>query len=288
MNNTSSESSLKTKSRQRGRSIDLDKLIDELKEEIENKDSSSSQKEDDSVKENKEDDDSEYELDTELENDNNQNNRRTDIKNISSQSSIEKQELELLNEIKRQVTESLSHISDELLEDIKKLKDSIGIGGFTTHIKDTPFSPSNADKNEVSKIEKILKTLRGDLSFDIKRFQKSGKLDMHSALKDEREQSLKVFRKIRLSKVDKSKLGVSVLIDSSGSINEQTFSVEIAAVWCLVEALTRLDNKVEVIEFSEDTKKIKGFDTAGDWRRHFSGGTIVNSALIESLHDLLQ
>lgn len=143
-------------------------------------------------------------------------------------------------------------------------------------------------KLEITKIEKILKELRGDLSTQIFRFQKRGKIDIISIIKSQKNSTLNIFKKKRLNKVDKSRLGVSFLLDTSGSIRADDFEQEIKATYSLCKALKNGDSKAEVLEFSEDFKVLKAFRGEGDWQRHFRGGTQISEALIQGTKDLLK
>jgi hypothetical protein len=141
------------------------------------------------------------------------------------------------------------------------------------------FSASPKEKAESKKIENVLRVLRGDLAFKLNRFQKRGKIDVLSVIKAKHNHNLNMFKQKRLNKIDKSKLGVSILLDTSGSINNDDFRNEIKATWSLSTALENLDNFVEILEFSSDYRTMKAFNGAGDWRRMYHHGTAVSDPL---------
>jgi hypothetical protein len=176
---------------------------------------------------------------------------------------------ELQNEIRKEVNKIVSSKKE--------------FGDFSGEI----FNKSATDEIESKKIEEVLRILRGDLSFKLNRFQKRGKIDMISMIKARQNNNLNMFKKKRLNKIDKSKLGVSILLDTSGSISLRDFREEIKATWCLSKALENLGNFVEVIEFSRYYRHMKKFASQGDWKRSYGSSTSVCEPLKCSISDLM-
>jgi uncharacterized protein with von Willebrand factor type A (vWA) domain len=95
-----------------------------------------------------------------------------------------------------------------------------------------------------------------------------------------RGNTTKVFKKYIPSKIGKSKLGVSILLDASGSMSPDAYDKAVQGAWCINQALWQTHDKCSVIEYSDDYKVLKGFyNPKGAWGRHFSGGTDPQGAL---------
>jgi len=190
-----------------------------------------------------------------------------------------------INALLKEIAKDIQN-SQTIQKEINHELDNLGAGGQFDAFSGEKLSNTNEMKVESRRIENILRKLRSDLSTQIFRFQKRGKVDIISAIKSQKNHSLNVFKKERLNKVNKSKLGVCFLLDSSGSISASDFKQEIKSTFCLSKALTRLNNKTEIIEFSNSYKTMKRFNSEGDWRRTFQGGTNVKPAFEQAIKDL--
>jgi len=259
--NISDEHSLESKSRKSGNTNFQRSTTDTLRKVLENKDWEKD------------------ELSREVEANENIKEPNRNIKSTNS-------EEELLKKVEEIIEDSLENVKTEITEDINTLKSAANSTEFSQY-EGMAFRPSTTERLESKRIERVLKLLRSDLTSNIKKFQKSGQLDIQSAMKGEKEQSMNIFRKLKLNKLDKSKIGVCILLDSSGSISNTEFKKEISAAWCLSDAFKQLNNKVEVIEFSDRKRLLKSFNDEGDWSRRFCGGTVVGYSLKQAHKDLL-
>jgi len=209
---------------------------------------------------------------------------------------LEKHKQEQKQDKSKQKVKNTNALLEEIAEDIEKSEqiqkevntelNKMGAGSEFREYSGQLVSITNRIKLESKRVEHILRKLRSDLSTQIFRFQKKGKVDIISAIKSQKNHNLNVFRKERLNKIDKSKLGVCFLLDTSGSISNSEFHQEVNATLCLNKALERLDNKVEIIEFSHHYRIMKKFNGEGDWQRTFNGGTLVSLPLEKSIVDL--
>jgi hypothetical protein len=194
---------------------------------------------------------------------------------------------QLLDKLKETITDNLENIQNEIARDVDTINAAIGKDEFC-QLDGEMFNPTEQERAESRKVQQVLRILRGDLSASVRKFQKSGSLDIQSAMRAEKMDTMNIFRRVRLNVVDKSKLGVAVLLDSSSSVRNSEFRDELKATWVLSNALESVKGRVEVIEFSDYNKVIKGFNSSGDWKRHYDGGTQVSPALKVARLDLLK
>ncbi len=212
----------------------------------------------------------------------NNSDNNTDKQNINNQQTQENE----LDKIKSKLEKEMTNIQTDIDKDIDALKALVYADKFA-NFDGTTFKPSDQNKAIARKIEEHLKILRGNLTSSIKRFQKSGKIDMHSVMASFKSDPIAIFQKRKLNKIDKSRIAVSVLLDSSGSISTSDFNTEIGAAWSLTEAFKKLNNKVEIVEFSWKHRLLKGFNNNGDWKRTYNDSTSVCNPMKLAIKDLL-
>ena len=232
-----------------------------------------------------------------IDNENNQNKKGS---SSSSNNKKKKSEIKSMEDLCKDVMKEIANndnIKKEINKELGKLntndkelyEDGLDVKKRNTIINSTSFNPSSKEVFEIRKLERVLRLLRGDLSSKVERFKKRGKIDILSSIKARQNNNLRIFKKKNRSKIDKAKIGVSILMDTSSSISFSDFNNEIGATYCLVKSLEKLKNKTQVIEFSIDYKIIKNFDTnKGDWKRHYRGGTIILPAFKQSVNDLIK
>lgn len=190
----------------------------------------------------------------------------------------------VVNDIIQNIDNDMQQVSQELLEDIQKITAS---NMEFEEISGEVFKATNDDRLEAKKIENAFKVLRTELQTQVQKNQKRGKFDMSSVIKSQKYNTLNFFKKQELNRLNETRLGVSVIVDSSGSIEASEWNQELRATWRVTTALQNINNKVEVIEFSDISKIIKTFKSEGDWKRHFYGGTRITAALKLAETDLL-
>lgn len=180
-------------------------------------------------------------------------------------------EQELNEENDNKLNEIKDSIEDELLDDIKSIQASYD--NYSDIVKTEPFNPQDKEKILVSKLVKLFNKLKNGLESKYIS-DKKGKFDVRALMRAQHNPTLKVFKRYQPSLLDKTKVGVAVLLDSSSSISYNQFNTEIKSSWVLSDTINRINNDSMVIEFSDSQKVIKPFfKKQGNWGRHFSGGT---------------
>mgnify|MGYP001568132171 CR=1 FL=1 len=200
-----------------------------------------------------------------------------DIKENLQKELEDKIEQELNEENDNRLNEIKKDIEDELLDDIKTIQASYD--GYSDIIKTQPFNPQDKEKILVSKLVKLFNKLKNELE---SRYiaDKKGKFNVRALMRAQHNPTLKVFKRYQPSLLDKTKVGVAILLDSSSSIYDEQFQTEISASWVLSDTINRINNNSMVIEFSNSHKIIKSlFKKQGAWGRHFRGGTSPLSSL---------
>lgn len=180
-------------------------------------------------------------------------------------------EQELNEENNNKLNELKNTIEDELLCDIKSIQASYD--NYSDIVKTEPFNPQDKEKILVSKLVKLFNKLKNGLESKYIS-DKKGKFDVRALMRAQHNPTLKVFKRYQPSLLDKTKVGVAILLDSSSSISDRQFQIEIKSSWVLSDTINRINNNSMVVEFSDSQKIIKPFfKKQGNWGRHFSGGT---------------
>jgi hypothetical protein len=212
--------------------------------------------------------------------------QKSDVGSGSDESKGEKSK-NVIDELQASIdnsTEESEAIQNEVNNDLNVVGIA-SINGGETYSGEL-FRETEREKLEIAKVYNLIKELRGDLAMRIDRFKKRGLLDTKSAMKSIHNRTLNVFKKKSLNKMDKARLGISLILDTSGSISDSDFNNEVRSAWTLVKSFEKLENKVEVIEFSDSFRVLKPFNSEGDWRRTFNAGTVLTGAFNESISHL--
>jgi len=260
-------------------------LEDEEGDEVEgeNKDNQNSESE---VKESNENGDSDS--------DDGENNKDSEEESNQSGDKSSKQDDISEGETTEEIIDTMKEKLKEELENNEGLNQEIenDIAALTRNDNnDSEYSGEQLTKTmdllvQTKKLEIVLKELRGDLRSSVRRNKTRGKIDMHSAMKAQKRHTLKIFSKKTLNSIDKARLGVSLILDSSGSISDPQFRQELKASYSLSQALENLDNKIEIIEFNTTFRMLKKFNSEGDWKRGVSGNTALTAPFQKAIVDL--
>lgn len=201
---------------------------------------------------------------------------------------LEKQIENLQKQLKQMLMQNPSELSPILTQGIGLIEVSIdtevqndlrtiyggGCGSESgSELQTTPFMVTPKHKELANKLKNIVKIIKNDLKQGYIPNRKAGKINLRKSMNWKSTGNTRIFKKYIPSKLDKSRLGVIALLDSSGSMGDKDFNDALACSWILCEALEKVGNKVALIEYSTNYKIIKGFDKKGDFRRHFSDGT---------------
>jgi len=194
------------------------------------------------------------------------------------------------NELKEELQEEVKELVDNSKQMMKDFKtDMKNINKLTDKSCDgEAFMATSSHRLSAKRVEKILRQLRSGLFTSTETYKKRGTLDMKSAIRAQKNKTLNAFKKTKLNRINHGKLGVVILLDSSGSITNSEFREEMKASWVLTQALEKLGNKVEIIEFSSTFRTLKKFNNNGDWIRKFGSQTKVLEPLQQAKSDLLK
>ena len=190
----------------------------------------------------------------------------------------------LIEEIRNSIESNLQS-NENFKKEVEQNVDEI-TGRTSIDETGVPFRFGAEEQFETGRIELLLRKLRGDLSASYQRYESRGKIDVPSFIRAKHNQDLRMFAHKTMNKMSLARLGVSILIDSSASIGTGQFTQEIKAVYCFSKALERLQNKVEVIEFSSNHRILKGFNQTGDWKRSYGDGTDAERPIANAIKDL--
>ena len=176
-------------------------------------------------------------------------------------------------------------LESDVIKDIQDLKDkrelyeSLNIDKKEIYEGDK-FQPTNELISESQKISRFLRELNSDLKSSIKRNKKKGQLDIKSVMRNQKNGTANIFKKMIKNKLKYSNMAVSILVDSSGSVGDWNFKKQMMSCWMLVNALERTNNKVMVIEFNHKIKVKKHFGSKkANYNRSSQGGTEISKPL---------
>lgn len=196
--------------------------------------------------------------------------KQTDAPTKDSEEAIK----QIVQEVKEQKQTVQQEVNDESARDMKTINQSVSCGEQdSVEVKSTVFSPSNENKIVSLRMKRMIRTLRNGLESRYEPHKKTGRLNLRNIMTN-RNLSTNVFKKYHPSRLGKSKMGVVLLLDSSGSMGDNDFDLCLQSVWSLNNALTQCADKTMIIEYSTDSKILKSFaSNKSDLRRHFYEGT---------------
>lgn len=220
----------------------------------------------------------------EIKNDLNKKQNENEVNDNSSDSNP--------NDLKKDIEKKISEVKEVIREEIEKEMDIMKKYDFSSdsitkyHNIYGSFIPEQIHFDTAKKIEKRLKLLRNEFESKIRYNQKHGRIDLRRTIRE--KNNFNDFKKFLMSNINKTKIAVSILVDSSGSMDEYDYNIAIGSAWCISEALTKLDCDAEVIEFSHVFKILKKFGEKGNFGRNFGHSTLVNDSIIQATNDLLK
>jgi len=144
------------------------------------------------------------------------------------------------------------------------------------------FSPTKTHKVTVRRLTKRLKMLKSGLGNSTVHRQKNGKVDLKRAMNPKNDLRFDVFNKFRPSRLDKTKLDISLFIDASSSMREDSYKIAMGTCWTIANALEKTDSKTQIFEFANHSQTIKKYnDNVKNvtWGRFQYGNTNIVSSL---------
>lgn len=152
-----------------------------------------------------------------------------------------------------------------------------------------PYIIKESDKIMSKRLQTLIKKLRNDLTQSYVTKLKSGSLDMRRVIQTSHTPDNKVFKKFRHNKINKTKTGAVILVDSSGSMRMKDYETALRSAYCLSDCLEKTGSKSMVLSFSVHFKVLKKFNEKSSLMkldRAYGGGTTPEPALVFSEKEL--
>ena len=159
-----------------------------------------------------------------------------------------------IEEIKIKIKEKIAENINQDIKNIVEIRQKLGNdAGFEIYDSepDQPFVIENKDNIMSRKIEIMINHLRNERGSGWKRKQKSGRVSFRDVIQNEKHciPSVNLFRKFGKSKINRTKLGVIFLIDTSGSVTKANYELAIRMCYVVGKALEKTDSKVCIATF---------------------------------------
>lgn len=200
-----------------------------------------------------------------------------------------------------ELTDMNAEILETLLNEMEHLKEEVD-GDVSQDIKSirsnaNPFAPPTQVLNNSAfradeeaqqmkrKTSNVLKMLTDELSLSIHRKQRTGRLDLRSAMRPKAisGEDCRIFRRKVSDKKDYAKIAMVICLDTSSSMDElNKLHKAKKAAWIISEAMEECDNPVSLIIFrshATDVKVVKDFNKKGHWNFNAGGGTEPSTAI---------
>jgi len=201
----------------------------------------------------------------------------------------------IINAMKSESIKTQNKISkdNKNMKNIMK-KEGFGIGKNKEserkdkHPRDYNFLPTDINNIQLKRIENTIKRLRIDIDNKTLYKQKKGKISMRNAMMN-RSYLLNDFKEHIPSIRNKVNLDVTLLLDSSGSVHNDSFNVALKTAWTISKTIENTNGKSRILEFSNDYAVIKERHEKTEnalWGRRFRGGTQPALALENIYTDL--
>jgi hypothetical protein len=144
------------------------------------------------------------------------------------------------------------------------------------------FSPSTRHMIQAKKLTTTIKKMKTDLGNMTVYNKKSGLLNLRKAMINEESNKFNDFKRFVPSRLNKTKMLVSVLVDSSGSMTDTQYDLALSSAYSISKALENTNSMSKIYEFSTNFNVLKRFDQGVDKSplgRNYCDGTHVLSAL---------
>jgi len=212
-----------------------------------------------------------------------------DLQSGSGSQSNEQSELQ--SAINKLLKKTMQEVQDEVERQMSSMGKQTFEGSQSTSVNDSilVFTPESRHFSTMRKLKEQIKKMRNDLDNRTVYHQKRGKIDMRRAMINSNSYKIADFKKFSPSKLSNTRLAVTVLLDSSGSMSNSDFDTAVGSGWAIANALEECGSKVKVIEFSDNYRILKDFDEdskKSKWGRNYNSGTFVISALKDAAKSL--
>ena len=213
--------------------------------------------------------------------DDSDNSVENDSENNIKGNGNSKSSSELKDELNEKMDKILDDVKDDFEEEIESQMERMDKHDFedTNENNDSNmiFTPEEKHKEMSKKLERQIKLMRNELDSSIVTRQRKGRVDMRRVMSNN---SYKTddFKRFLKSKLNKTKLGVSLILDSSGSVKDSDFNTIIGAGWSIAKALEETNSMTKIYEFSDEYRVVKEFDKTvshSNWGRNYNNRTDV-------------
>lgn len=190
-------------------------------------------------------------------------------------------EKDALNEIEKELEKSEASVKDDIERQMDRMdKHGFGSKGDVNNSR-WVFTPEEKHKVISNKVLNLIKRMKNDLDNKTVYNQKRGRINLRRAMVNTGYQT-NDFKRYIPSRLGKTKLGVSILVDASSSMSETEYNTAVASAWIIAKALEQTNSLTKVYEFSKDMHVIKDFSEQvkkANWGRVQRGGTYVLDTL---------
>ena len=183
-------------------------------------------------------------------------------------------------------------LQDEILDDLETIykNESAGYGAGQDDTPDFDDERNNAPlvieaRHNINsrKLQDVIRTIRNSQRKGFVEGQASGKVNMQNAMNIPKTGNLNVFRKFLPDKRLQTRIGVIIILDSSGSMSDEKFNRALQSTWIIQDAMTKTGNPTLIMEFGRTTRIVKPFKGKGVFKRHLlQGNTFIVPPLLEA------
>lgn len=211
----------------------------------------------------------------------------------ANEKSVKDAKEELLKNIMDVQIKISEDVKSEINEDIADIISIKSCGNGELERISEPIQITNEDRLMSKRIKNLIMKLRNDLGQHYVRKQKNGMINIRDYIQTSNNAipDMDIFRKFKHSKLNKSKLGVVILLDSSGSMSDSEYKIALRSAYCISNSLEATNSKVEVIAFANAVYQIvKPFNKSSNsikWKRMLYGGTEPEQSMMFSDKELV-
>jgi uncharacterized protein YegL len=199
---------------------------------------------------------------------------------------------EISKQAESKAQELVESLQDELLDDLETIYKNDG-GGYGAGQDDSPdFDDAGNNppleieaRHNISsrKLQDVIREIRNSQRKGFVEGQASGKVNMQKAMNIPKTGNLNVFKKFIPDKRLQTRIGVIIILDSSGSMTDGKFNRALQSTWIIQDAMTKTGNPTLIMEFGTTTRIVKPFKASGVFKRHLhQGNTFIVPPLIEA------
>jgi hypothetical protein len=199
---------------------------------------------------------------------------------------------EISKQAESKAQELVESLQDELIDDLETIykNESSGYGAGQDDSPDFDDARNNLPlqieaRHNISsrKLQDVIREIRNSQRKGFVEGQASGKVNMQKAMNIPKTGNLNVFKKFIPDKRLQTRIGVIIILDSSGSMTDGKFNRALQSTWIIQDAMTKTGNPTLIMEFGTTTRIVKPFKGSGVFKRHLlQGNTFIVPPLLEA------